>query len=282
MQLTNEAATIFVPDGLPAEEALARTTHLCVGAHQDDQEFMAYHGIAECFGRPDKWFTGIVATSGGGSARIGIYGDYTDQDMIDVRVREQQKAAVIGEYACQVQLMYPSSAIKESGNEDVVQDLAAIFEAATADVVYLHNPADKHDTHVALFLRALAALRTLPAEKRPSQVYGCEIWRDLDWLHDPDKQVLPVDDHPNIAAALSAVFDSQILGGKRYDAAIAGRRIAHATFFESHATDTSTALSFAMDLTPLVQDDALSVADFTSGLIRRFEAEVMDRIAKFS
>jgi len=282
VQLTNDAASIFVPDGLPVEEALARTTHLCVGAHQDDQEFMAYHGIAACFGRPDKWFTGVIATSGSGSARTGIYADYTDEEMAAVRVREQQKAAIVGEYACQVQLMYPSSVVKDTGNRDIVTDLAAIFSVATPEVVYLHNPADKHDTHVAVLLRALEALRELPAEKRPSTVYGCETWRDLDWLHDEDKQVLPVDDHPNIAAALSGVFDSQILGGKRYDTAVAGRRMAHATFFETHATDKSTALSFAMDLTPLVQDEGLSVEEYTGEFIRRFEAEVMDRIGRLS
>ena len=34
-------AEIFVPDGLPIELALARTTHMCFAAHQDDIEIMA-------------------------------------------------------------------------------------------------------------------------------------------------------------------------------------------------------------------------------------------------
>ena len=53
MQFHNAAADVFVPDGSPADAALARTTHLCIAAHQDDIEIMAYHGIAECFGRKD-------------------------------------------------------------------------------------------------------------------------------------------------------------------------------------------------------------------------------------
>jgi hypothetical protein len=113
-------------------------------------------------------------------------------------------------------------------------------------------------------------------------VLGCEIWRDLDWMHDKDKQVLPVDRHKNLAASLSGVFDSQITGGKRYDTAVAGRRMAHATFFESHATDKVDALSFAMDLTPLVEDDALDVFAYTQSLVRRFEDEVRDRLARLS
>ena len=41
MKLTKPAADIFVPDAKPIDEATARTTHLAIGAHQDDLEFMA-------------------------------------------------------------------------------------------------------------------------------------------------------------------------------------------------------------------------------------------------
>ena len=51
MQFHNAGADFFVPDGADADAALARTTHLCISAHQDDIEIMAYHGVAECFGR---------------------------------------------------------------------------------------------------------------------------------------------------------------------------------------------------------------------------------------
>jgi len=280
VKLSREDADIFVPDGVDMPGALARTTHLCVGAHQDDQEFMAYHGIQECFGRQDKWFGGVILTNGGGSARSGIYSDFSDEQMQAVRRGEQRKAAAVGEYACQIQLGHASADIKDPANGAVVDDLRAIFELAAADVVYLHNPADKHDTHVAAVLRCIAALRALPEERRPGSVYGCEIWRSLDWLPDEDKQVLPVDERKNIAAALSGIFDSQISGGKRYDTAIMGRRAANATFFESHATDKTDALSWAMDLKPLIDDPSLSVADYTIVFIDRFKKDVVGRIEK--
>ena len=282
MRFSRPDADVFVPDGTPMPQALRRATHVCVGAHQDDQEFMAFHGIAECFGRKDRGFAGVVATNGGGSSRTGIYADHTDAEMIRVRVQEQRKAATIGEYACEIQLMHSSADVKQAGHPAVRADLAAIFATVRPEVVYVHNPADKHDTHVAVCLRTLAAIRALPRAERPRRVLGCEIWRDLDWLKDADKQVLPVDRFKNLAAALSGVFDSQITGGKRYDAAVAGRRMAHATFFESHATDKADALSFAMDLTPLALDESLDVFEYTRGLIRGFEAEVRDRLARLA
>jgi hypothetical protein len=128
-------------------------------------------------------------------------------------------------------------------------------------------------------MRAIAALRSVSAETRPEKVYGCEVWRDLDWLPDDEKQALPVSSRANVAAALVGVFDSQVSGGKRYDLATAGRRVAHATYFASHGTDEETALSFAMDLTPLVDDPSRPIADFVLGAVDRFRADVARRIS---
>jgi LmbE family N-acetylglucosaminyl deacetylase len=279
MQFHNPAADFFVPDGASPDAALARTTHLCIAAHQDDIEIMAYHGIAACFGRKDRGFTGVVVTNGAGSPRSGIYGQYSDAEMQKVRLIEQRKAAYVGEYACQIQLGFTSAQVKDPRETAVVDDLAAILRATRPEIVYLHNLADKHDTHIGVSMRAIAALRSVSSETRPAKVYGCEVWRDLDWLGDDEKQALPVSARSNVAAALVGVFDSQVTGGKRYDLATAGRRIAHATYFASHGTDEETALSFAMDLTPLIEDPERNISDYIVGSIDRFRADVARRIA---
>jgi cation transport regulator ChaB len=104
------------------------------------------------------------------------------------------------------------------------------------------------------------------------------VWRDLDWLPDEVKQVLPASARSNIAASLVGVFDSQVSGGKRYDLATAGRRLAHATYYASHGTDEESAMNFAMDLTPLVEDPALSVTDYVLSRIDLFRADVEKRV----
>jgi hypothetical protein len=70
-----DTAEIFVPDGLPTEQALARTTHMGIGAHQDDREIIAIDGILNCFQQEDKSFTGVVVTNGSGSPRDDLYKD---------------------------------------------------------------------------------------------------------------------------------------------------------------------------------------------------------------
>jgi LmbE family N-acetylglucosaminyl deacetylase len=280
VQFHNPSADLFVPDGLAPEAALARTTHLCIAAHQDDIEIMAYHGIAECFGQKDKWFTGVVVTNGAGSPRSGIYGNYTDEEMQRVRLVEQRKAAYVGEYACQIQLGFTSSQVKDPRESAVVDDLKQILLATRPEVVYLHNLADKHDTHIGVALRTVTALRAVVSQMKPKKVYGCEVWRDLDWLLDEEKEALPVSARSNLAAALVGVFDSQVSGGKRYDLATAGRRLAHATYYASHGTDQESALSFAMDLTPLVNNPELSISAYVTGFIDRFRSDVAGRIQK--
>jgi len=278
MKLTNKTADIFVPDGTPEEQALARTTHLGVGAHQDDLEFMTVHGILACFGRTDKSYCGVTCTNGAGSPRAGVYADCTDDQMRAVRRVEQRTAAMVGRYGAMLQLDFTSAQVKARDNGAVVDDLVEILKATRPQVVYTHAPSDKHDTHVGVTRAVIAALRRLPQAERPGTVYGCEIWRDLDWLPDDRKAVLDLSERANISAALSAVFDSQITGGKRYDEAVMGRRRAHATFFESHGVDKASLLTFAMDLTPLMRDDALSLTDYVSSLIDAMKADVQKRL----
>ena len=278
MKLTKTTADVFVPDGTDVGAALARTTHLGVGAHQDDLEFMAVHGILACFGQAGKAFCGVTCTDGAGSSRSGIYATYTDEQMKIVRRQEQRTAAMVGRYGAMLQLDFASKEVKAKDNAAMVDDLYAILQATWPQTVYTHAPSDKHDTHVGVVRAVIAAIRRLPPAERPQQVYGCEIWRDLDWLPDERKVVLDVSDRANISAALSGVFDSQISGGKRYDEAVLGRRKAHATFFESHAVDAATMLTFAMDLSPLVRDDTLSLAAYTASLIDELKADVVARI----
>jgi LmbE family N-acetylglucosaminyl deacetylase len=282
MEFTNPDTDVYVPGGAGEEEALARTTHLAIGAHQDDIEFMALHGILECVDREDRWFTGVTLTDGSGSARTGPYAECTEQEMRQIRIDEQRRAARVGAYGCQIQLLYASADIKDGTNPGPVADLGRVLSVAQPEIVYLHNPADRHDTHVACLLRSLTALRNLAQDRLPRKVYGCEVWRDLDWLTGEDKQVLPLADPHGLGVTLSGLFDSQISGGKRYDLAVQGRRRAHATFFESHEADTHELLTFAMDLTPLIKDRSADVTEFTLKLLRRTQEDVRDRIARMS
>jgi len=280
MKFHLDTAEIYIPDGEPVEQALARTTHLCLAAHQDDIEIMAAQPILECFQQKDQWFSGVVVTDGRGSPRDGLYGEYSDEEMRLVRFKEQRKAAIVGEYAAQIMLDIPSKVVKDASRNEPVEDILAILQATRPKIVHTHNLADKHDTHVAVALRVIEALRRLKPAERPERVIGCEVWRALDWMMDSDKVTMDVTAHENLQFALLGVYDSQIAGGKRYDLASMGRRRANATYFVSHGVDETLGLSYGMDLTPLMNDPSLQPVDFVQGLIEQFAQDVRDRLKK--
>ena len=45
-------------------------------------------------------------------------------------------------------------------------------------------------------------------------------------------------------------------------------------------TDKTSLLTFAMDLTPLVMDDSLSIEDYTLGYVNRLAEDVRDRLRR--
>jgi LmbE family N-acetylglucosaminyl deacetylase len=273
-------AEIFVPDGLPIEKALSRTTHMCIAAHQDDIEIMAAGPILDCFQQKELWFTGVIVTDGRGSPRDDLYKEYTDEEMRLVRFKEQKKAAVVGEYAAQVLLDFPSNIIKNSSRQEPADDITALLEITRPKFIYTHNLADKHDTHVAVALRTIDAIRCLKKTNRPEKLYGCEVWRDLDWMVDEDKIAFDLTRHESLQAALLGVFDSQIAGGKRYDLASLGRRRANATYFASHGIDLMLGLSYGMDLTPLIINPNKDVKEYVQEYIERFATDVNARLER--
>jgi len=280
MKLNKTTAQFYIPDEKSIEQALSRTTHMSIAAHQDDIEIMAYDGILKCFAQSDKWFTGVVVTNGSGSARDGIYKDFTDQDMINIRKLEQKKAAFIGEFGALALLDYPSAETKDPKNEELVLELKRLLEAAHPEILYTHNLADKHDTHIGVTTKVIKAIRLMDKKLRPKAVYGCEVWRDLDWMNDKEKVVFNVSGRPNLSQALVEVFDSQITGGKRYDLATAGRRMANATYSSSHSVDQADEIILGMDLTPLILNDELDVTTYVLDYIERFKDDVRKRINK--
>src|SRR5262245_28670338 len=181
----NPGADFFVPDGRSADEALGRVTHVGVGAHADDLELMAFHGIAHALSTPGAWFGGVVLSDGARAPRTGRFSGLSDAELREVRRAEQRAAAERGRYAAVVQLDYASPAVL-TGDDRLVDDLFRFLDATRPRVVYTHDPADRHATHVAACAAAIAALRRLPENFRPARVLGCEVWRGLDWLADGD------------------------------------------------------------------------------------------------
>lgn len=278
MQFKSKNAEVYIPGAGSEQAALSRTTHFGIGAHQDDLEIMAIDGILKCHASSDAWFTGVVVSDGAGSPRAGAFKDFSDEQMVHARNQEQKLAADIGGYGAQIMLGIPSDGLKDRGNTRAVDDIESLLRAASPRVVYTHNLMDKHDAHIAVTLRVIEAIRRLPKDLRPEKLYGCEVWRDLDWLLDEDKVIFDCSKNEDLQRRLLEVFESQITGGKRYDLAAMGRRRANATYLDPHQVDQVTGAVFGIDMTPLIQDDDSDITEFATALTAKFRSDVVSRL----
>jgi len=253
MKFVNRDATLFVPDG--TQDGEIRTTHMWIGAHQDDAECAAFGPILECYEDADLWFTVVTVADGSGSPRGGRFANFTDEEMKIERRNEQNTAAAIGKYAAMYQLAYPSSEVKMRNNKELVSELANIILRCRPEYIFTHNLADKHETHVAVVLRVISALKLIQDTFKPKSVISLEGWRGLDWINDDEKVIIPTSGAEDLELALLQVFQSQIDGGRSYDIAAISRRTSNAVFFESHDVAKYLAMNFGMDITDLVYSD---------------------------
>lgn len=258
---------------IPKNANKAPVKYMAVAAHQDDVEIMALDGIFKGQGA-DASFCAVVLADGAGCPKNGKYSTLKPQEIMDLRMEEQKAASEIGRYNSLYLLKQPSLKIKAADEDIKKQILSALLENSPLDVLYIHNLCDKHPTHIGAAKLALSAALALPKEKRPKKLFGCEVWRALDWLDDEEKVRFNLDGNKNLASKLLSVFESQN-ATKSYDDGARGRRLANATFSESHLENDAKEVWLAMDLTPLLDEKKPDIKDFLAKKLRKFQDDVL-------
>ncbi len=262
---------------VPKNANKGKVKYMCIAAHPDDVEIMAYHGILRGYRSKKYSFVAVVSADGANSARKGPYKDYTNDMMKETRIKEQEAAGEAGHYNQVIMLNYSSDELKDKNNTDPVEDYYNIIKELKPKTIYTHSLLDRHQTHLAVAIKVLLALRKLNKEDRPKLVLGCEVWRDLDWVNDDMKVFLDVSGKPKLARRVLNVYKSQIIGGKRYDKAVMGRRKGHATFSSSHKVDKSKFMSYAINMTKLMKKPKIDIKEWTLNFIDEFYKTVSNQ-----
>ena len=267
--------TYFDPQFSNLEEALGHSTFLGVGAHPDDLEVMAHHGILAAKGSKNYHFSGVICTSGSGSVTGDSLKGSNEAGLAQVRAQEQINAAKLGQFGSCLLLAYESCEIKERLNHQFVSDLQDLLEITKPKVIYTHNIFDKHKTHVSVVVHLIAALKNL--SYCPEAFYGCEVWRGLDWIADEDKKILSPSD-VNHVKELITCHKSQ-LEEKDYAEATVARMKSNATFFDASKSDQFEHQLFAMDLLPLLGD--VSLKSWVEDHLLKFKKSVDENLKGF-
>ncbi len=133
-------------------------------------------------------------------------------------------------------------------------------------VLWTHSPFDQHESHRFTFERVVAALLELPLKLRPGLLLGGEVWGALDWVDDRYKLSLDISDRSAHARRILQQYKSQI-GAHHYDEGAEGRWKSNGAFRDPHEVQKSLATVYAIDLTPLIDEDPMSIDEFVSRVV---------------
>ncbi len=276
MKFVNPSASVhhITSSGNPlsGENPILPSRILGVGAHQDDLEFMCFNAISD--GREAGGFSGVILTNGSGSTRNPEHEPLSPEKYSLVRNREQIKAANIGGYRQIIQLNHPSVDVKMANPKEAIQEMFEILTEMRPQIIYTHNPFDKHLSHIATLNVVVKAILEMPLIDRPKQLFGCEVWRGLDWLPSKFKLVWPIDDSGALRDQLTQCFPSQSGRSKNYAQAIKGRRQCNATFLDGYQKDQFQHAEYGIDLGVLIGEKPKSLASFCEEVLEEFQQEI--------
>ncbi|MCH9756907.1 MAG: 6-phosphogluconolactonase [Gammaproteobacteria bacterium] len=255
---TNEAHLKDLADHLGA------AVNISVGAHPDDAEIMAGPMMLEAT-KANPWLT-IIMTNGAAANNTlnGKYSQLTPEALTKMRQKEQRLAAQFANVPV-IMLNLPTPAITGDMDKATRQKsrttMRGLFSAMEhLRTIYGHNPQDKHDTHVNVFVEQVEALRALSPERlKTIKIWGMEVWGRL---HVANERLLtiPVDEKTLLKwQEMISFYQSQIDGqGRDYSDTTIYRARNHAGYeTHPHGGNPPPGLILAADLTDLVQEALL-------------------------
>lgn len=191
---------------VPTSAKTGAIVSLCIVDEVTDVERVGAGGIIETLYNPNKSFVGAVIRTPHDISNCGLYNLYNEEDMVDIRLAEQKKAANIGSYNSLYVLNYTDLSNKGA----IIDDLIALIKAYRPEKIYTYSPYEKDREKVQTVLMLIEALSRIDEEYRPQLVVGAAISRELSFL--PTEQVLNlgIDSKIDLAYSLLDIYDSVI------------------------------------------------------------------------
>ena len=165
----------LIPDQISAPEAQARTSTSALARTKTTWNLWPFMVLLPAMVKMARGSVGSPAQMAAVALAPGAFAGKTDAEMQTIRANEQRRAAEIGQYSYVGQLGFTSAAIKDPATRGkLVDQLEQHLIYTQPEVLYTHNPADKHATHVAVFHAVVEALlrgfRPTLAQKRSTAV----------------------------------------------------------------------------------------------------------------
>lgn len=259
---------IYIPDNKKLETALKRVKHWAIVAHQDDAEIISGHLLY----KKRKDFGVIVLTNGAGSLRSKKTKRLSESKIIEIRNKEQEKAALLGGYSIVIQMNLPSGIVKGKRSRRVaLGELKSYLLGSKAESIVTHSPFDRHETHRSVVGVLIDLFSSIEMRRYPRSILGVEVWGNLDWLPEDEKIYLPIK-NPKFVCKLLSSYRSQNETGKLFHLGTVARMAANATFSESIEGSEGGHFLLAHDLVPFISGNV------GQEIIKQFQLDMVNRL----
>lgn len=260
---------------LPKEGKKGPVKYLCICADAGDTEIMAIDGIQRGYRAKKYTFATVITSDGLSLERAGKLAKATDRKVNTTKNREQKAAAEIGRYNSVYFLSHKTDEILDQENEDIVNEYLEIIKELKPRIIYTHSILDRDPTHVSVAVKVINALRKLRKGQMPAVLYGCEMWRDLDWV-DPSKVIsFDVSHNIRLQKQLINVHQSQNASRDFINATI-GRRYVNATYSRSEKKKDAKLTARAINMTTLLRRKEYPIKRFAMSFVDDLYTSIND------
>lgn len=189
---------------VPTSAKTGALVSLCIAEQIIDIERLGSDGIIDSLYNPNKSFVGVVTMAPTNIKNGGLYSLYNPEDMISVRLTEQQKAANLGSYNSTYILNHKNT----DEDEDIIDDYVNLIKAYKPETIYTYSPFEKDLNKVRILKLVITAISRIVDNYHPNLVLGVSLDNNINFISNEKLVKLGINKKLNFVNSILSVYDS--------------------------------------------------------------------------
>lgn len=151
---------------VPTSNKKGKIVTLCFGVEAGDVEVIGSSLCGQVLADGARSFIGVIARTPHDITPTHLYSDYTEEDMVSIRLHEAIKAANIGSYQSLYLLNYGEL---EEVNEELINDYIELINTYRPETIVTFSPLEDDPERIVCLKSVLIALERVK-DYKPSKV----------------------------------------------------------------------------------------------------------------
>lgn len=196
----NENTIKYVPTSAKTGALIS----LCIAEQITDIERLGADGIIDSLYNPNKSFVGVITMAPSNIKNGGLYSLYNPEDMISIRLTEQQKAANIGSYNSTYILNHKNS----DEDEEIIDDYVNLIKAYKPETIYTYSPFEENESKVRILKLVITAISSIVDDYHPNLVLGVSLDNNITFVSNDKLVKLGINKKIDFVNSMLSVYDS--------------------------------------------------------------------------